>query len=81
MQIFQAVRISPQIPYCLKINWLLPVGNQFLGRSREVLVSWKHIVAKWLEMGEEKSAEFTIKEFPRIFTTPIPPYLFRETSA
>ena len=47
-------------------------ANQFLGMSREVLASQKTIVAKWLELGEEESAEFTIKEFARIFTTPIP---------
>ena len=47
-------------------------ANQFLGMSREVLASQKTIVAKWLELGEEESAKFTIKEFTRIFTTPIP---------
>lgn len=48
------------------------VANGFLGMSRDVLASQKDIVAKWLELGEEASAEFTIKEFARIFTTPIP---------
>ncbi len=47
-------------------------AGQFLGMSREVLASQKNIVAKWLELGEEESAEFTIKEFARIFDTPIP---------
>ena len=47
-------------------------ANQFLSMSREVLASQKDIVAKWLELGEEESAEFTIREFARIFTTPIP---------
>ncbi len=47
-------------------------ANQFLGMSRDVLASQKNIVAKWLELGEEESAEFTIKEFARIFTTPVP---------
>ena len=47
-------------------------ASQFLGMSREVLASQKNIVAKWLELGEEESAEFTIKEFARIFKTPIP---------
>ena len=47
-------------------------ANAFLGMSREVLASQKEIVAKWLELGEEASAEFTIKEFGRLFTTPIP---------
>ncbi len=47
-------------------------ANQFLGMSRDVLASQKDIVAKWLELGEEESAEYTIKEFARIFTTPAP---------
>ncbi len=40
--------------------------------SRVVLASQKDIVAKWLDLGEEESAQFTIKEFARIFTTSIP---------
>ena len=48
------------------------VASQFLGMSRDVLASQKNIVAKWLELGEEESAEFTIKEFSRIFNTTIP---------
>ena len=44
----------------------------FLGMSRDVLAVQKHIVAQWLELGEEGSAQFTIKEFARIFGTPIP---------
>ena len=47
-------------------------ASQFVGMSRDVLASQKTIVAKWLELGEEESAEFTIKEFARIFSTPIP---------
>lgn len=47
-------------------------ANQFLGMSRDVLASQKDIVAKWLELGEEESAAFTIKEFARMFTTPVP---------
>ena len=47
-------------------------ASQFLGMSRDVLASQKNIVAKWLELGEEESAEFAIKEFVRIFNTPIP---------
>lgn len=47
-------------------------AEKFLGMSRDVLASQKDIVAKWLELGEEASAEFTIKEFARIFTTPDP---------
>ena len=48
------------------------LGSQFLRMSRDVLASQKNIVAKWLELGEEESAKFTIKEFPQIFSTPIP---------
>ena len=47
-------------------------ANAFVGMSREVLASQKEIVAKWLELGEEDSAAFTIKEFTRIFTTSAP---------
>ena len=47
-------------------------ANTFVGMSRDVLASQKNIVAKWLELGEEESAEFTIKEFARIFTTGAP---------
>ena len=47
-------------------------ANRFLGMSRDVLASQKNIVAKWLELGEEASAQFTIKEFARIFNTPAP---------
>ncbi len=47
-------------------------ASTFVGMSREVLASQKDIVAKWLELGEEESAAFTIKEFARIFTTPAP---------
>ena len=47
-------------------------ANQFLTMSREVLASQKDIVAKWLELGEEESAKFTIKEFARIFNTGAP---------
>ncbi len=47
-------------------------ANKFVGMSRDVLASQKDIVAKWLELGEEESAAFTIKEFARIFTTGAP---------
>jgi enoyl-CoA hydratase/carnithine racemase len=48
------------------------MAGRFLGMSRDVLASQKDIVAKWLELGEEASAEFTIKEFARIFNTGAP---------
>ena len=47
-------------------------ANTFVPMSRDVLASQKTIVAKWLELGEEESAKFTIKEFSRIFTTGTP---------
>lgn len=47
-------------------------AHHFLGMSRGVLASQKDIVARWLELDEEESAEFTIKEFARIFTTQVP---------
>jgi enoyl-CoA hydratase/carnithine racemase len=47
-------------------------ASTFVGMSRDVLASQKDIVAKWLELGEEDSAAFTIKEFSRIFTTSAP---------
>ena len=50
----------------------LETANTFLGMSRDVVASQKDIVAKWLELGEEDSAAFTIREFSRIFTTPAP---------
>jgi enoyl-CoA hydratase/carnithine racemase len=47
-------------------------ANTFVPMSRDVLASQKTIVAKWLELGEEESAKFTIKEFSLIFTTGTP---------
>ena len=47
-------------------------ANTFLGMSRDVVASQKDIVAKWLELGEEDSAAFTIGEFSRIFATSAP---------
>jgi enoyl-CoA hydratase len=60
------------VPGGALLDTAFEVANGFLGMSREVLASQKDIVAKWLELGEEESAEFTIKEFARIFITPIP---------
>ena len=50
----------------------LETANTFLGMSRDVVASQKDIVAKWLELGEEDSAAFTIREFSRIFATSAP---------
>ena len=58
------------------VDQLMTVAHEtagtFMGMSRNVLASQKDIVANWLELGEEESAAFTIKEFVRIFTTPVP---------
>ena len=48
------------------------MAGKFLDISRDVLASQKDIVTKWLELGEEDSAKFTIQEFTRIFNTPVP---------
>ncbi len=48
------------------------MAGKFLDISRDVLASQKDIVTKWLELGEEDSAKFTIQEFTRIFNTPAP---------
>ena len=48
------------------------IADQFLGMSRDVLASQKDIITKWLELGEEDSAKFTIQEFSRIFNTSAP---------
>ncbi|MBT98580.1 MAG: enoyl-CoA hydratase [Dehalococcoidia bacterium] len=48
------------------------MADTFVGMSRDVLASQKDIVTKWLELGEEDSAKFTIQEFSRIFNTSAP---------
>ena len=40
--------------------------------SRDVLASQKAIVAKWLEVSEEESNEFSIQEFIKRFKTTQP---------
>lgn len=47
-------------------------AREFLGMARPVLASQKDIVAKWLELGEAESAEYTIKVFALGFATPYP---------
>ena len=47
-------------------------ARQFLGMARYVLASQKDIVARWLELGEAESAEYTIKAFALGFATPYP---------
>jgi enoyl-CoA hydratase/carnithine racemase len=47
-------------------------ANGFLGMSPYVLSTQKEIVAKWLEMGEEEAAEYSIKAFALCFATSHP---------
>ena len=47
-------------------------AREFLGMARPVLASQKDIVARWLELGEAESAEYTIKTFALGFATPYP---------
>ncbi len=44
----------------------------FLGMSPYVLAVQKDVVAKWLELGEDAAAEYSIKAFARCFATPHP---------
>ena len=50
----------------------MDTAREFLGMARPVLASQKDIVAKWLELGEAESAEYTIKAFALGFATPYP---------
>ena len=47
-------------------------AREFLGMARPVLAAQKDIVARWLELGEAESAEYTIKTFALGFATPYP---------
>ena len=50
----------------------MEMAREFLGMARPVLAMQKDIVARWLELGEEDSAEYTIKTFALGFATPYP---------
>ena len=41
----------------------------FLGMSRYILSVQKDIVTKWLELGEQEAAEYSIKAFALCFAT------------
>ena len=60
------------VPEDSLMNKAHEIADQFLGMSRDVLASQKDIITKWLELGEEDSAKFTIQEFSRIFNTSAP---------
>ena len=51
---------------------VLEAAQEFMGMSRYILSVQKDIIAKWLEMGEEQAAEYSIKAFALCFATPIP---------
>ena len=51
---------------------VLEAAQEFLGMSRYILSVQKDIIAKWLEMGDEEAAEYSIKAFALCFATPIP---------
>ena len=44
----------------------------FLGMSPDVLSVQKDVIAKWLELGEDEAAEYSIKAFALCFATPHP---------
>ena len=50
----------------------MATAREFLVMARPVLASQKDIVARWLELGEAESAEYTIKAFALGFATPYP---------
>ena len=50
----------------------LDMARQFQGLSRRILATQKDIVARWLEIGEADSAEYTIKTFALCFATSDP---------
>ena len=53
-------------------NAATDTAREFLGMARPVLAAQKDIVARWLELGEAESAEYTIKTFTLGFATPYP---------
>lgn len=48
------------------------IAEDLLGMSRAVLASQKDIIAKWLEVSDEESTEFSIQEFIQRFKTSEP---------
>ncbi len=48
------------------------IAESLLGMSRDVLAAQKDIVAKWLEVSEEESTEFSIQAFIQRFKTSQP---------
>ena len=50
----------------------MAMAGQFQGMARPVLAAQKDIIARWLELGEADSAEYTIKTFALGFAMPYP---------
>ena len=48
---------------------VLQAARGFLGMSPYILAVQKDILAKWLELGEEAAAEYSMKAFALCFTT------------
>lgn len=50
----------------------LDAAREFLGMSRYILATQKEVVSRWLELGEEEAAQYSIKAFALCFATPHP---------
>jgi enoyl-CoA hydratase len=50
----------------------LDVARGFLNMSRYVLATQKQVASRWLEVGGEEAAEYSIKAFALCFATPFP---------
>ena len=57
------------VPRRIVAEAALDTARGFLGMSRYILSVQKDIVAKWLEMGEEDAAEYSIKAFALCFVS------------
>ncbi len=51
---------------------VMQIAHGFLGMSPYILSVQKDIIAKWLELGEEASAEYSAQAFARCFATDHP---------
>ena len=64
--------VDEVVPHAEVHGRAMDMAREFLGMARPVLASQKDIVAKWLELGEAESAEYTIKAFALGFAAPYP---------
>lgn len=60
------------VPKDLLLDKAFEAAQVFHGISQDVLSLQKDIIAKWLELGEEQSAEYSIKAFALNFASPHP---------